>query len=143
MINKEHLKARKLGECYRKLFASPEYIEIHGYPECVSQLQNHSCLGFAKHENLNIWALAGDDDKFIKISPSTLADNGETLKQLAVQGCGIACISSFTANEDVLLGRLIPLLEEHTIKQPIAIYAVFYSANAMNNRLRCFFGLYQ
>lgn len=132
------LKARKLGECFRKLYASPGYIELFGAPDNVSQLSHHACLGFANVEKLNTWPLATDDGSLLKVAPATFADNGETLKQLAIKGCGIACLSSFTADDDVRSGRLVPLLETQTIKQPIPVYAVFYAVNGMDRRLRCF-----
>lgn len=75
---------------------------------------------------------------WLKIRPEVAADNGETLKQLAIQGCGLACISSFTAEQDVLSGKLVCVLEEDTRLVPIPIYAVFYSDNEMNLRVRSF-----
>lgn len=132
------LKARKLGECFRYLYASPDYLAKHGKPKNVSQLSQHMCLGFDKPQKLNTWPIASGDEELTKIQPSAYADSGETLKQLAIKGCGIVCISSFTAEEDVEAGRLVTVLEKQTVKIPIPVYAVFYSDNEVNNRLRCF-----
>jgi len=67
-----------------------------------------------------------------------LADNGDLIKQLAIQGDGIACVSSFTAKNDIEQGRLVPLLEALVLNKPIPIYAVFYSEKEVINRIRCF-----
>ena len=74
----------------------------------------------------------------MKVQPDIIADSGETLKQLAIQGCGLACISSFTTEQDVRDGKLVCVLEEKTQLIANPIYAVFYSDNEMNLRLRCF-----
>jgi len=132
------LKARKLGNAFRALYASPQYIQEFGMPESVEDLENHQCLGFIKPKKLNIWPVFTSQEQGTKVKPSTFADNGETIKQLALNGCGIACISSFTAVEDVNNGRLLPILPDSIINQPIPIFAVFYSDNEINNRLRCF-----
>ena len=132
------LKARKLGNSYRKVYASPEYLEKHEKICKVSDLAKHACLGFVKPEKLNTWPLVAENGECIEVQSEIFADNGETLKQLAIQGNGLACISSFTAEQDVRTDKLICVLEHDTQLVPIPIYAVFYSDNEMNIRLRSF-----
>lgn len=132
------LRAKKLGDCFRQIYAAPKYINIYGYPKKASQLKQHACLGFSQEDVLNTWPLADGSEKKMKITPRILADSGETLRQLAIKGCGVVCISSFTAKDDVLAGNLVPVLEKQTIKIPIPVYAVFYAKAGINRRLRCF-----
>ncbi len=131
------LSARKLGNSYRKVYASPKYLKEHGHVSKVSDLAQHVCLGFAKPEKLNTWPLIAEDGEWVKVRPEIIADSGETLKQLAIQGCGLACISSFTAEQDVRARKLVCVLEQDTQLLPIPIYAVFY-ADSENARLRSF-----
>jgi len=137
-LSDSSLKARKLGDSFRKIFASPDYLKKHGEISKVSDLAQHTCLGFLKPEKLNTWPVINGNGEWMKVRPDIVADNGETLKQLAIQGCGLACISSFTAEQDVLAGKLVCVLEEETQLIPIPIYAVFYSDNEMNLRVRSF-----
>jgi len=132
------LKARKLGESIRKLYAAPTYLARYGTPQSSDDLREHTCLAFSKPEQLNIWPIKDSNEELITVKSKALVDNGEMLKQLAIQGYGIACISSFTAKEDVKLGRLVLVLEDEIIKKPIPIYAVYYSEKEVNSRLRCF-----
>lgn len=131
------LKARKLGNSYRKVYASPAYLKEHGQISKVSELAQHVCLGFAKPEKLNTWPLTTECGEWIKVQPEITSDSGETLKQLAIQGCGLVCISSFAAAQDVYTGKLVCVLERDTQLVPIPIYAVFYS-DSENIRLRSF-----
>jgi DNA-binding transcriptional LysR family regulator len=137
-LNDSTLKARKLGESERKLYAAPSYLERYGTPQTPDDIKCHTCLAFSEPGHLNTWPIKDSNEVLITINSRALADNGELLKQLAIQGNGIACISSFTAIKDVEQGRLVPLLEEHVIKKPIPIHAVFYSEKEVNNRIRCF-----
>ena len=132
------LRARKLGNSYRKLYASPTYLQQHT-PICeVSDLANHSCLGFTKAEKLNSWPLLDKEGEWLKIQPNLAADSGETLKQLAVQHCGIVCISSFIAEQEVESGKLQVILERQTQRIAVPIYAVFYAENELSLRIRSF-----
>jgi DNA-binding transcriptional LysR family regulator len=132
------LKAKKLGEATRKLYASPHYIEQYGIPTTASDLSEHICLAFSAPERLNTWPICDSQGQLIAINSCLKADNGETIKQLAIEGAGIACLSSFTTQEDVRLGRLVPILKDRLRKQTVPIYAVFYAENEVNNRVRCF-----
>lgn len=137
-LSDSSLKARKLGNTYRKLYASPAYLQQHGPITRPDELSKRACLGFSKPDQLNTWPLRAEDGKWIKIKPEIIADSGETLKQLAIEGCGIACISSFIAEQEVRAGRLAYVLEQDTHLVPVPIYAVYYSDNDMNLRLRSF-----
>jgi len=137
-LSDSSLKARKLGDSFRKVFASPDYLKNHGKISKVSDLAQHRCLGFLNPEKLNTWPVVTENGELMKISPDVVADSGETLKQLAIQGCGLVCISSFTAEQDVQAGKLVCVLEEETRRVLIPIYAVFYSDNELNLRVRSF-----
>ena len=137
-LEDSNLKARKLGESVRQLYASPPYVKSQGDPKTAAELKKHACLGFVKPSKLNIWPIKDRSGHKLQVKPRTFADNGETLRQLAVQGCGIACLSSFTVREDVLSGKLVPILKDKVIQESIPLYAVFYSENEVDPRIRCF-----
>lgn len=137
-LDDSSMKARKLGESVRQLYASPQYIKSKGHPKIAAELKSHACLGFVKPRKLNIWPIKDRSGHKLQVTPRTFADSGETLRQLAIQGCGIACLSSFTVKEDVSTGKLVPILKNQVIQEPIPLYAVFYSENEVNPRVRCF-----
>ncbi|WNC74006.1 LysR family transcriptional regulator [Thalassotalea psychrophila] len=132
------LKAKKLGHTHRKLYAAPTYIKQFGRPSCAEDLIQHKCLGFSKPSKLNTWPIKDNNNNLVVIEPSIFADNGETIKQLAVKGAGIACISAFTTIDDVKDGNLIALLEQQQETINIPVYAVYYADKAMSSRVRVF-----
>lgn len=132
------LKARKLGTTYRGIYASPEYIERYGRPTSAKALADHSCLGFTKPNKLNTWPITGKNNEPVTVNSSMLADSGETLRHLALQGCGIACLSAFTVKQDLADGRLVSLLEDKMLEIKIPVNLVYYSDKAVSSRVRYF-----
>ena len=132
------LKARKLGAGFRRLLASPAYLASFGTPESLSDLAQHRCIGFSSAENLNRWPVRDQDGEFYKITPYLSADSGETVRQLALHGNGIACLSGFMTQEDIRAGLLVPVLEHLREQVLMPVYAVYYSEGEANPRVRCF-----
>ncbi|MDR7121924.1 LysR family transcriptional regulator [Rheinheimera soli] len=132
------LKARKLGAGFRRLLASPEYLASFGTPDTLADLAIHRCIGFSSAETLNRWPIRDKDGELYKITPHVSADSGETIRQLALHGNGIACLSGFMTQEDIRAGRLVPVLEHLREQVLMPVYAVYYSEGEANPRVRCF-----
>lgn len=132
------LRARKLMTSYRHILASPAYLKQHGTPQTTADLQYHLCLGFNDLPALNRWPLAGADGQLYEINSDLTSNNGETQRRLCLEGNGIACLSDFMIQQDLQRGDLIPILQEHTLPVAMPINAVYYSDQAVSNRLRCF-----
>lgn len=132
------LKARKLGAGFRRLLASPDYLASFGTPETLADLAKHRCIAFSSADNLNRWPVRDHEGELYKITPYVSADSGETVRQLALHGNGIACLSGFMTQEDIRAGRLLPVLEHLREQVLMPVYAVYYSEGEANPRVRCF-----
>ncbi|ATM87129.1 MULTISPECIES: DNA-binding transcriptional regulator YafC [Yersinia] len=132
------LRARKLMTSYRHILASPAYLQQHGTPQTVVDLQHHVCLGFNDLPTFNRWPLTDSDGQLYEIKSDITSNNGETQRRLCLEGNGIACLSDFMVQKDLQRGDLIPVLAEHTLPVAMPISAVYYSDQAVSNRLRCF-----
>lgn len=138
LLSDSTLKARKLGGTRRGLYASPSYLKRFDYPDCTTQLSKHQCLGFDKYKYLNIWPLMDDTGNRLSITPQMSCNSGETLKQMAVNGLGIACLSNFTVHQELESGSLEPVLKSLWVSENIPINAVFYSEQSLSPRVRVF-----
>lgn len=132
------LRARKLMTSYRHILASPAYLQQHETPRTVVDLQHHVCLGFNDLPTFNRWPLTDSDGQLYEIKSDITSNNGETQRRLCLEGNGIACLSDFMVQQDLQRGDLIPVLAEHTLRVAMPINAVYYSDQAVSNRLRCF-----
>jgi DNA-binding transcriptional LysR family regulator len=66
------------------------------------------------------------------------SSSGETLRQLALEGNGIVCLSDFMTTQDREAARLMQVLTRHTqdVRQPIQ--AVYYRNTAISSRIASF-----
>jgi DNA-binding transcriptional LysR family regulator len=104
----------------------------------VADLQQHCLLGFTQPEALNLWPLRHAQGDSLAIEPQIRASSGETLRQLALAGAGIAYMSDFMTEEDRCSGALVELLAEHNLDLRQPINAVYYRNTALAARITCF-----
>ncbi len=131
------LTARRLGETGRMVVASPAYLERMGTPQRPSDLPAHNCLDFSFRRSEPGWPFREDGQDFIlPVSGNVVANNGETLVQLALRGLGITRVGNFHIAEELAAGRLVPLLEPFNPQDREAIHAVFVGGPAMPARVR-------
>lgn len=135
------LHARPLGKSLLYIVASPDYLSRRGFPNKSSDLIHHDLLGFSTPKALNDWPL----NRFTRFTPTLTSSNGETLRQLALTGNGIACLSGFMVKKDIAEGRLIPLLESEKITNTgrEQINAVYYKSSTVAKRISAFIDFIQ
>lgn len=132
------LHARSLGSSRLRVMASPAYLAQSGEPRTVQELAGHRLIGFTAPESLNDWPLRDAGRSFVRIEPAIGASSGETIRQLAVAGGGIACLAEFMTAADVREGRLQTILDDVLIDMRQPVSAVFYQSAAMSGRTRAF-----
>ncbi|GGP66875.1 LysR family transcriptional regulator [Shewanella algicola] len=135
-LNDSTLYARPLGKSALHIVASPAYIARRGAPQKVADLSGHELLGFTEPKALNRWPLKGSEE----ITPSISSSNGETLRQLALSGNGIACLSGFMINDDLAAGRLVTLLNQDKINvnDREQVNAMYYKSSTVARRISAF-----
>lgn len=137
------LHARSLGCSPLNILASPAYLERHGIPETVEALSRHVLLGFTQTETLNHWPLRHAEGDRLQIQPQLAASSGETLRQLALEGQGIVCLSHFMTHEDIRQGRLHVVLADANSGYRQPINAVYYRNSQLALRIQCFLDFIQ
>ncbi|CAG4903599.1 LysR family transcriptional regulator [Paraburkholderia saeva] len=132
------LHARSLGSSRLRVLASPAYLAQSGEPRTVQELMGHRLIGFTAPESLNDWPLRDASRNVFKIEPAIEASSGETIRQLAIAGGGIACLAEFMTGADVREGRLQTILDDVLVDARQPVSAVFYQSAAMSGRTRAF-----
>lgn len=137
------LHARPLGASRLRVLASPDYLAAHGQPKNPAALATHTLLGFTQPEALNAWPLRGGGPNGWPVVPAIRASSGETLRQLALAGAGIVCLSDFMTAGDRADGALVQLLARDTLDVRQPIHAVYYRNTQLAGRIRCFLDFVQ
>lgn len=133
------LTARRLGETGRTVVASPGYLAKAGAPQTPSDLQYHNCLDFSFRRIEPGWPFRENGrDYLLPVSGNVMANNGETLVQLAMQGVGITRVGNFHIEHELESGELVPLLEAFNPQDRESIHAVFIGGAMTPTRVRVF-----
>lgn len=119
--------ARKLCDVERVLCASPEYLARCGEPRTPADLVRHQCITLAGlPSTLAPWTFEPPSGRheLVAISGTVSANNAECVRQLALNGLGIARLNEFIVAEDIRDGRLRRVLAASPCGDPMPIYAL-------------------
>lgn len=136
------LHARPLRASPRYVVASPAYVARHGAPTTVAEMAGHELLGFTQPESLNVWPLRHPGGSSVLITPTLASSSGETQRQLAINGVGIACLSEFMVRHDLPAGRLVKVMEAVYTDYLQPMHAVYYRNTQLSRRIACFLDFY-
>ena len=133
------LIARKLGQSHRVVCAAPAYLEKHGTPAAPADLQRHNCILFNFRRSRVGWPFRDGERQFeLTVSGNVLVNNGETARQLALDGVGIARLGRFHVAEAIARGALVPLLEEFNEGDWEPIHILYLGGGEVPGRVRAF-----
>jgi DNA-binding transcriptional LysR family regulator len=133
------LLAQKLGQSRRVLSASPAYLKRKGTPTTPDALQHHDCLTFNFRRGRGGWPFreAGGVTQR-SVSGSVQVNNGETLKQLLLEGAGIGRLALWHVAPEFKTGRLVPLLEKYNPGDLEQVHAIHVGGGQVPPRVRAF-----
>lgn len=128
---------RKLAENQRILVAAPAYLERHGEPERIQDLERHGCL---RYDDPSLpWRLEGPGSEVIELQPRSRlhANSGDAVRDWAIDGHGIMLKSSVDVADDLAAGRLVHILRDwHSASAPI--YALLPSRRFTPSKTKVF-----
>lgn len=98
----------------RRIVASPDFLAKYGEPTEVSELATLPCLQYGSLLHGNYWDLMHQRTAMrVKINGVLSSNNGDVLKQAALQGRGLAFLPTFIVGDAIGQGALIPVLEAY------------------------------
>jgi DNA-binding transcriptional LysR family regulator len=104
------LVVRHLANTRRVLAASPAYLNRQGTPGEPRALAHHQLLLYTYHNPDELTFRRGDEAITIPTKATLEANDGQILRVAAVQGLGIVVQPMYVIYDDLVAGRLIPLL---------------------------------
>ncbi len=132
------LIARRISSARVALVASPDYIAQHGEPETPQDLISHRCLHYGHSTTVPRWSLTEDGQPItVPIAACLSSNNGDTLRDAAVKGIGIARLPSFLVSGDLDEGRLVIVLADYP-PQDITIHALYAPNRFLAAKTRLF-----
>lgn len=120
------------------LCASPTYIEKHGLPKHPNELRSRSCLHYGYLATGDRWQLSGPDGEHnIAVNGVFCSNNGETLRDAAVKGLGIALVPTFMARKELEEGKLKQVLPDYRASD-ICICIIYPTNRHLSTKIKLF-----
>lgn len=129
---------RKLGATRRFLAASPAYLASRGVPQHPQDLARHSMLLYVHAKNPNeLKFTCGTQQESVTVQGVLEANDGQVIRSAALNGHGILVQPSYILHEDVVAGRLIPVLDEWELPR-LTINIAYPSRKHLSAKVRSF-----
>lgn len=124
VLHDSSMRMKHLGPQNYVIAASPTYIKLHGMPDIAEQLEGHNCLVFKGSKGLERWFIGKDCLVPFDVTGSLYSNNAETLVSNAVAGAGIVMFPTWLISEELKMGKLIPILEDHKVSTSAEIQTI-------------------
>ena len=132
------ITVRRLAETKRVLAASPQYLQRHGTPRTPDELTNHRLL---------IYNLANQPHQLrftrngavtsLPVQGVLEANDGQVIRAAAIKHLGILLQPMYIIHDDVVAGRLVPVLQEWEL-QRLTINIAYPTRRHLPAKVRCF-----
>lgn len=138
-LHDSSLMARRIAPSRRVLVCSPDYARHNGVPESIEDLQRHDCICYGNASAAPYWQFApsaeGEAPRQVVVRGRVHLNNGESMRDAAQAGLGIAVLPLFIAAQALHAGALIELLPA---SPPTAdtIYAVYPQTRYVSRAVR-------
>lgn len=123
------------------LVGAPAYLERRGLPNSVDDLLvDHEAVRFSGLPAANTWHLrdAASGTRPLRLPSRVSANDGEGVRQLVLQGHGLARLSTFMVHEDLREGRLVEVLPDANSTDRSPIHAVYTERVERSARVNVF-----
>lgn len=135
-LSDSSLVARRLAPVKRILCAAPDYLQRHGVPETVADLESHICI--PSHNN-EPWKMEGPDGPLVyRPTGPLLTNSSEVVRECVIGGVGIALRSTWDIGRELVDGRLQQVLPAYEGSRNVAIHAVYASRRFLPAKIRVF-----
>ena len=133
-----NLTIKKLVTTHRILAASYDYIKKKGKPNTIEELNNHDILLYSHANNPRVLNFTKDDEtrEFIT-NPLLETNDGQIVRAAALNGLGILIQPLYIIYQDIVEGRLIPILNDWQLPE-LTINIAFQSRHFMPLKNRLF-----
>jgi DNA-binding transcriptional LysR family regulator len=117
------LVARKIATDIRVICATPAYLDAHGTPGALSDLERHNCLSVGSEET---WRLEGPDGPVqVHTAGNVRSDSGEFIHEALCASLGLGLRPTWEVASKLKSGELQVVLPKYRGSSNMAIHAVY------------------
>jgi DNA-binding transcriptional LysR family regulator len=132
------ITVRRLAETPRVLAASPGYLSRRGTPRTPADLANHRLLVYnLAKDPFALHLRRGGERLSLPISGDLQANEGQVICAAGLAGDGIVVQPMYIIYEDIVAGRLVPVLRDWVLPQ-LTINIAYQSRRHQPAKIRAF-----
>jgi DNA-binding transcriptional LysR family regulator len=132
------LIARKLAPLRGVLCGAPEYFAKHGEPATPEQIKDFDCIAYSNDRSGDNWLFKGPDgDIVIPIASRVRVNSGDAIRQIVLQGQGVARLPTFLVGQDLQRGTLRSTLTDYPFELG-GLYALYPHNRHLSAKVRVF-----
>jgi DNA-binding transcriptional LysR family regulator len=133
-----NITIRRLAETRRLMAASPTYLARFSAPRTLEELQQHKLLIYTHAHTPNELRFTKNSEERVLTVTSLLDSNdGQVLRAAALDGLGILIQPSYIIHEDIVAGRLVPVLDDWELPR-LNINLAYPSRKHLSAKVRAF-----
>ncbi len=133
-----NITIRRLAETRRILTASPRYFAQHSIPKTLADLQQHQMLIYTHANNPNELRFTKDGKTTtVNVKGVLDANDGQILRVAALDGLGILVQPSYIVYDDIVAGRLVPVLDDWDLPR-LTVNLAYPSRKHLSAKVRTF-----
>ncbi len=130
------LIARKISDNPRVVCASPDYLRAHGTPRVVDDLIHHRCLRLS---SVPQWIFEREGELVrVGVEGRFQSDNVEGVRELCVQGLGMAQLTRWDVMQEIRAGALVEISLADVAPQALSIWALLPTTRYLPLRVSTF-----
>jgi DNA-binding transcriptional LysR family regulator len=133
-----NITIRRLAGTRRILVAAPAYLSRHGVPREIDDLHRHKLLIYTHANNPNELRFTRDDaQQTIHVKGLLESNDGQILRAAALDGMGILIQPSYIVYDDIVAGRLVPMLDDWDLPR-LTVNLAYPSRKHLSAKVRTF-----
>jgi len=133
-----NITIRRLAETRRILAAAPSYLAERAAPRTPADLREHDLLIYTHANNPNeLRFTRGQETENLTVKGLLESTDGQVLRAAALDGMGILFQPTYILYDDIVAGRLIPLLEDWDLPR-LTVNLAFPSRKHLSAKVRTF-----
>lgn len=130
------LIARKISDNPRVVCASPDYLRAQGTPRVVNDLIHHRCLRLS---SVPQWIFEREGEVVrVGVEGRFQSDNVEGVRELCVQGLGMAQLTRWDVMQEIRAGALVEISLADVAPQALSIWALLPTTRYLPLRVSTF-----
>jgi DNA-binding transcriptional LysR family regulator len=133
-----NITIRRVAETRRLMAASPAYLAAHGVPKSLEDLQQHKLLIYTFANNPNELRFTREGEvRVVNVAGLLESNDGQILRAAALDGMGILVQPTYILYDDIVAGRLVPVLDDWDLPR-LNVNLAYPSRKHLSAKVRTF-----